>query len=453
MSFEGGGDDGPTVKEVMSAHKINKKTRKRKKILEKTKHVLKTHWHSSANSFKFLFIPEEIYKAPSKEVTKILVCAAQAVHEYVPPDIIQEIIKEILDNFVTERNSNEVITVGINAIREICSRCPLAIDADLLHDLAQYDKFKDKNVTMAAKSLIKLYREINPKLLQRKYRGRPTEASKQLKNYEYGALKAQSYVPGTEILSVDPSDDKPVENDEANDSDGSWINVSHSEDEVDEVEEDDDEENSEEEDNEDNKEGEDVKENSEKEKEKAHDSKDKTGEAVKTEKSPTRKNSEKKKKVNEEKTETDKENKEKAETISYSRILTQEEFQKIKVAQLQSQVQYAKGKKRKSDALLNEAEIKKSEVVSLKDIEKLHKKLKTDKESRLATAQEGREGREKFGKKKKKKNPYASKTQKQQNKNKAFMMIKHKVRSKIKRSFRDKQVALKNSLLKRRKKH
>ncbi|GIY89881.1 protein SDA1 homolog [Caerostris darwini] len=474
-------DDGPTVKEVMSAHKINKKTRKRKKILEKTKHVLKKSKKRKKNQETINFaaihlihdplgLAEKLFarlqiinayfevkllmfnfisrligihqlillnfysflrkfiKPHQREVTKILVCAAQAVHEYVPPDIIQEIIKEILDNFVTERNSNEVITVGINAIREICSRCPLAIDADLLHDLAQYDKYKDKNVTMAAKSLIKLYREINPKLLQRKYRGRPTEASKQLKNYEYGASKAQSYVPGTEILSVDPSDDKPVENDEANDSDGSWINVSHSEDEVDEK----------------------IVRRKKRKHMIVKIKLVKMKMAVKTEKSSTRKNSEKK---NEEKTETDKENKEKAETISYSRILTQEEFQKIKVAQLQSQVQYAKGKKRKSDALLNEAEIKKSEVVSLKDIEKLHKKLKTDKESRLATAQEGREGREKFGKKKKTKNPYASKTQKQQNKNKAFMMIKHKVRSKIKRSFRDKQVALKNALLKRRKKY
>lgn len=34
---------------------------------------------------------------------------------------------------------------------------------------------------------------------------RPTEASKELDTLEYGALKAKSYIPGTEALPVEPS--------------------------------------------------------------------------------------------------------------------------------------------------------------------------------------------------------------------------------------------------------
>lgn len=42
----------------------------------------------------------------------MLLCCAQASHELVPPEIIQPMISTIVNNFVTERNSSEVIAVG-----------------------------------------------------------------------------------------------------------------------------------------------------------------------------------------------------------------------------------------------------------------------------------------------------------------------------------------------------
>lgn len=63
-----------------------------------------------------------------------------------------------------------MIAVGINAIREICAKCPLAMSEDLLGDLVQYKDYKDKAVSTAAKSLIQLFRIKNPKLLSRKDR-------------------------------------------------------------------------------------------------------------------------------------------------------------------------------------------------------------------------------------------------------------------------------------------
>ena len=57
------------------------------------------------------------------------------------------------------------MAVGINAVREICVRCPLVIDKDLLQDLALYKKHNDKGVSMAARSLISLFRTINKTML------------------------------------------------------------------------------------------------------------------------------------------------------------------------------------------------------------------------------------------------------------------------------------------------
>lgn len=55
------------------------------------------------------------------------------------------------EKFVTERNNNDAIAIGLNAIRELCARCPLAISQELLHDLAQFSTFRDRSVSMAAK--------------------------------------------------------------------------------------------------------------------------------------------------------------------------------------------------------------------------------------------------------------------------------------------------------------
>lgn len=52
--------------------------------------------------------------------------------------------------------------VGLKAVRELCLRCPLAMSPDLLADLAEYKKFRNKEVASAARSLISAFRELNP---------------------------------------------------------------------------------------------------------------------------------------------------------------------------------------------------------------------------------------------------------------------------------------------------
>lgn len=112
-----------------------------------------------------------------------------------------------------------------------------------------------------------------------------------------------------------------------------------------------------------------------------------------------------------------------------------------------------RGKKRKQSAAVEkEQSNKKSEIVNLSEIESVHKKMRHDKESRLATVLAGREGREKFSKPKpKRQNEFASTTNKEKLKKKPFMMVSHskKSRWKTKKSFREKQLALRDALLKK----
>ena len=109
-------------------------------------------------------------------------------------------------------------------------------------------------------------------------------------------------------------------------------------------------------------------------------------------------------------------------------------------------------RKRKHTTASNYTEKDKSELVDLASIENVVKKMKHDKESRLATVHAGREGRDSFSKPhQKRQNEHASTTNKEKLKSKPFMMISHSrnARAKGKKSFRDKQIALRDSMLKK----
>lgn len=107
-------------------------------------------------------------------VTSFLACLAQATHDLVPNDALEPLVQKIANEFVSEASASEVCASGLNAIREICARQPLAMTDTLLQDLVQYRKSKDKGVMMAAKGLLSLYREVGAELLNKRDRGKST---------------------------------------------------------------------------------------------------------------------------------------------------------------------------------------------------------------------------------------------------------------------------------------
>ncbi|XP_035996204.1 protein SDA1 homolog [Fundulus heteroclitus] len=447
-------NEGTSARDLMMRYSTGKKTTKNKKKLEKAMKVLKKHkrkkkpevFNFSAihlihdpqdfsekllkqletskerfevkimmmelisrlvgihELFLFNFYPflQRFLQPHQREVTKILLCAAQASHQLVPPEVIEPVIMTIANNFVTDRNSGEVMTVGINAIKEVAGRCPLAINEDLLQDLAQYKTHKDKNVMMSARGLIQLFRNLNPQLLHKKDRGRPTEASAEAKIKGYGELEAKDYIPGAEVLEEEEENKKEEDEDgwesasiSDEDEDGEWVDVHHSSDED-------------------------------------------AGEvAEKLQSIPAE------------------ERKAKAAAVSGSRLLTQDDFKKIRLAQMAKEVNAAPGKAEKRKLEESDNEEEKGELLSLRNIERLHKKPKSDKETRLATALAGRTDRKDFVRKHTKLNPHASTSNKEKRRKKNFMMMRYSqnVRTKAKRSFREKQMALQAALLRKKKQH
>ncbi|VDM58441.1 unnamed protein product [Angiostrongylus costaricensis] len=467
-------EDGKTIKEVMTAFRHAKKTRKRAKDLERSKKAMnkkkkakKDGRSKECNLFAIqsLYDPQDFADKlfqllDGNKITKyevrllrIALCArviAQACHEMVPPDTVEQLVRTIANNFVTDRNSPEAITVGINAIREIFANCSFAATEELLRDLAEYKSYKNKNVSMAARSLITLFRAINPHLLARKDRGRPNEVDSEKEFLAFAKPSIAEFVSGAEVLEEIREDTGEMEVDGDHDSDDS---VEISDIDVDEVDSGD--ESPAKQRAVDVKHGNDGTNEDEDINEKSWQIGDENG----------KKDDEGKICIDECGAVTAQDGeidpKKKAALISSNRILTQEEFKQIRIYQLKKKLIGEKRLKKQLESRAKNDAIKLVEELGermerrndgdglprLKDIEQFHKKKKQTKEERLAGIKEGRDENQKFGRPKKN-GPHVGRTNREMAKKKVFNMVKAKVRGRNRqRSFRDQQKSLRNYLL------
>lgn len=137
-----------------------------------------------------------------QSVTTFLACLAQATHSLVPPDALEPLVMKIANEFISEASASEVASAGLNAVREICVRQPLAMTETLLQDLVQYRKSKDKGVMMSAKGLLSLYREVGADMLKKRDRGKNATMglrSGDIKQHKFGEQEAGG-IEGLELL-------------------------------------------------------------------------------------------------------------------------------------------------------------------------------------------------------------------------------------------------------------
>ena len=392
-------------------------------------------------------------------ITLILVSLAQSVHEQTPTDVLTPAIRKIAYAFVHPGVSAEVVAAGINTIREICRRQPWCMEQDLLEDLVAYRHSKDKGVSAASRSLMLLYREVNPGMLHRTERGKAASiAMAQGKEAErYGVDRREVHgIQGLELLEQhlkerddEAADDDAqwdgweVESDDESDMSGGWVNVS-SDDEQDyfELEKSDD----------DEEEKDDPKE-------------------VDTRPMSVRVREARRKRKEEQKQEGEDESESEPQPepasheeapapdafseLATTRILTPADFAKLNELRLQAAEETAKtggaagARARRELAALQLTKKRTTgshEVLDESDILGPRKKTKADYEERMASINAGREGREKFGsnKGKKKKEVASSSTNRQKAKGKNFQMVAKSwgVRSKKNASLREKSKRL-----------
>jgi protein SDA1 len=159
--------------------------------------LISTHRLILLNFYPFL---QRYLQPHQKEVTHILSYLAEATHELVPFEDLRPLVNTICHNFITERNSNEAIAVGLNTVRIMASRVPLVLEADLVHDLVEYKSHKDKGVVMAARALLEVYRVLDPSKLVRKERGKGHDLRNKPQAYGADIKPVATEMPGLELL-------------------------------------------------------------------------------------------------------------------------------------------------------------------------------------------------------------------------------------------------------------
>ncbi|EDO17946.1 hypothetical protein Kpol_1010p64 [Vanderwaltozyma polyspora DSM 70294] len=356
-----------------------------------------------------------------RDVTKIMAASAQACHDLVPPETLQILVRKIADEFVSDGVASEVAAAGLNTIREICSRAPLAIDETLLQDLVEYRGSKAKGVNMAAKSLVSLYREVAPEMLKRKDRGKTVSIEmqeakregKEHKKLQFGVeTNNVEGIAGIELLAKWKRDNQGEEGEEGDDAEweveegseaeeieGEWVSIDSDkeydvdmgEDETSDLELSDDE-------------------KAESKGEEANDNKGSGKDAFME--------------------------------LASSRILTPADFAKLQ------ELRTEEGVAKKMGIKLNEEVVDASGLVG-------PVKYKQTREERLAKVLEGREGRDKFGSRRGKREGAArSTTNREKERKKNFVMMIHKrsVTGKQKMSLRDKQKVLQAHIKKQKRK-
>jgi len=62
------------------------------------------------------------------KVGEIMAMIIESCHDLVPPEDMRPVLERIINNYITDYCSAQHVTIGLNAIREILSRMPLALD-------------------------------------------------------------------------------------------------------------------------------------------------------------------------------------------------------------------------------------------------------------------------------------------------------------------------------------
>ncbi|EPT01810.1 hypothetical protein FOMPIDRAFT_1161029 [Fomitopsis schrenkii] len=385
-------------------------------------------------------------------IPSILVALAQSVHDLTPPDALTPVVRKLAQEFVHPGVGSEVIAAGLNAIREVCRRQPWAMEEDLLGDLIEYRKSRDKAVTAAARGLLQLFREVNPAMLKRRQRGKEASMSmaggSQPLPFGHSAdaavdieglvlledhLKKLREEEGVESGAEDEGDEAAwegwdLESDSSDDSDdgNGWIDVESDGDEDLEIS-----------DSEDEGDKRDTK-------AKGKPKGDEEAAVPAGEEAAAR-----------------------ISSLATTKILTPADFALLNDLRLQAASQAVErggGSSAKRKLATLEANKKAASqgnsgetFISEDDILGPRKKAKADYAERIASIEKGREGREKFGsiKGKKKKTAPSSSTNREKARNKPIMMIlaSGAVRSKKKASLREKQQKLRAHIDRAKKSH
>ena len=163
----------------------------------------------------YSYIQRYLNSPTHQSITRILASFLQSCHPVIPADELLPVTRTVADAFVIDRRPADVICIGINTICGIINRVPHILEEkqmqNLVGDLVQFKKNRDKGIVIAARGMINTIRAHYPELLKARDRGR--DHVKGAKPLSYGASNVKKG-----DINVDESFDSSDDN-ESDDED------------------------------------------------------------------------------------------------------------------------------------------------------------------------------------------------------------------------------------------
>ena len=146
-----------------------------------------------------------------RSLPQVLAYVVQACHDDVPPEEIQPLIRAVAGALLVERCSEDEVALAINTIGAIATRAPLTLEGDsmqpIIDDIVLRARAKEKSVFVAARAVLNMLRETNPSLLHRRARGREVSlrvaaGDAAAAPRRFGELHVADGIEGAELLAA-----------------------------------------------------------------------------------------------------------------------------------------------------------------------------------------------------------------------------------------------------------
>ncbi|CAD8143186.1 unnamed protein product [Paramecium octaurelia] len=127
----------------------------------------------------YTYIQKHLYPN-SKDVAKLFAYLAESIHDQIPKEDLQPTVRHLIDQFVNDRCQELTLTMGLRGIYEILQKHPKILDKENITYLIHYIKYKNRNVSQAARSILNHFKDTNPQLLDKRLRGNKWKSTEEL---------------------------------------------------------------------------------------------------------------------------------------------------------------------------------------------------------------------------------------------------------------------------------
>ena len=108
-------------------------------------------------------------KPQTQNILRLMAFIAESVHDRTPLTDLETLSKEMLNSFISEASTENILVAGLNTAREIYLRNQGFFTTEEVNYICSMRSYRDKSVNSAVKSFIHAVRDTNPDILNKEF--------------------------------------------------------------------------------------------------------------------------------------------------------------------------------------------------------------------------------------------------------------------------------------------